>query len=553
MALSSELVAKVTAWIADDPDESTASHAQRLLDDSQRGDEFAQRELETCFGEFLQFGTAGLRGPLGPGPSCMNRAVVIRAARGLINYLVKQDARRIVVGYDARHRSIDFALDTVSIAAAAGLEAILLPRALPTPVLAFAIRSLEADAGVMVTASHNPANDNGYKVYLGDGSQIIPPQDGEIASEISSVVSAREVPMSDDWESADESVIDEYISSCVAMLDTSAPRKIRIAYTPLHGVGFETLAKVFEAAAMGTVDVVEAQAHPDPDFPTVAFPNPEEAGATDALLTLAAAHDCDIAIANDPDADRCALAAKNPDGTWRLLRGDEVGALLGWWTIRRSGVFGLPRPTGTFAASIVSATLLHKMAVRNGLKYQSTLTGFKWIAKIPDLTFGYEEALGYCVDADSVRDKDGISAALRLAELAAWLLATNQTVATLLDDIAREYGLHATDQLSVRMTNLADIPAAVNRLRANPPATLAGREVTTAFDLKNGFEGLPPTDGFLLAFEGGRVIVRPSGTEPKLKCYLEVVVEGNNVENSRIEADGLMAQLKSEMKSALGL
>jgi phosphomannomutase len=216
-------------------------------------------------------------------------------------------------------------------------------------------------------------------------------------------------------------------------------------------------------------------------------------------------------------------------------------------------VFGLPRPTGTFAASIVSATLLHKMAVRNGLKYQSTLTGFKWIAKIPDLTFGYEEALGYCVDADSVRDKDGISAALRLAELAAWLLANNQTVATLLDDIAREYGLHATDQLSVRMTNLADIPAAVNRLRANPPATLAGREVTTAFDLKNGFEGLPPTDGFLLAFEGGRVIVRPSGTEPKLKCYLEVVVEGNNVENSRIEADGLMAQLKSEMQSALGL
>ncbi len=553
MALSSELVSKVTAWIADDPDESTASHAQRLLDDSQRGDEFAQRELETCFGEFLQFGTAGLRGPLGPGPSCMNRAVVIRAARGLINYLVKQDARRIVVGYDARHRSIDFALDTVSIAAAAGLEAILLPRALPTPVLAFAIRSLDADAGVMVTASHNPANDNGYKVYLGDGSQIIPPQDGEIASEISAVVSAREVPMSDDWISADESVIDEYISSCVAVLDASAPRKIRIAYTPLHGVGFETLAKVFDAAAMGTIDVVEAQAQPNPDFPTVAFPNPEEAGATDALLALAAAHDCDIAIANDPDADRCALAAKNHDGTWRLLRGDEVGALLGWWTIKRCAVFGLPQPTGTFAASIVSANLLHKMAACHGLKYQSTLTGFKWIAKIPDLTFGYEEALGYCVDADSVRDKDGITAALRLAELAAWLLANNQTVATLLDDIAREYGLHATDQLSVRMSNLADIPAAVNRLRAHPPATLAGREVTTAFDLKNGFEGLPPTDGFLLAFEGGRVIVRPSGTEPKLKCYLEVVVEGNNVENSRIEADGLMAQLKSEMQSALGL
>ena len=553
MAVSAELSARVTAWIADDPDESTAAAAQSLLNRADAGDISAEQELAQCFGEFLQFGTAGLRGPLGPGPSCMNRAVVIRAARGLVNYMLTQGSSKIVVGYDARHRSVDFALDTVSIAAAAGLEAVLLPRALPTPVLAYAVRALGADAGVMVTASHNPAKDNGYKVYLGDGSQIIPPQDGEIAAEIALVTSALDVPMSDEWVSADESLVDDYIASCVRVLAADAPRNIRIAYTPLHGVGYETLAKVLESASMGQLDVVEAQAEPDPDFPTVAFPNPEEAGATDLLLALAHDIDADIAIANDPDADRCAMAAKDHDGEWRLLRGDEVGALLGWWTISRSGEFGLPAPRGTLAASIVSATLLEKMALRNGFKYQSTLTGFKWIAKIPDLTFGYEEALGYCVDAASVRDKDGISAALRLAELAAWLKSQNRTVAQLLDDIAREYGLHVTDQLSVRMNNLADIPAAVNRLRSNPPSTLAGRDVTLAFDLKNGFNGLPPTDGYLLSFEGGRVIVRPSGTEPKLKCYLEVIVDNDDIAAARDIAAATVAQLKTEMKAVLGV
>lgn len=272
MAVSAELRARVTAWIADDPDESTAAAAQSLLNRADAGDISAEQELAHCFGDFLQFGTAGLRGPLGPGPSCMNRAVVIRAARGLVNYMLTQGSSKIVVGYDARHRSVDFALDTVSIAAAAGLEAVLLPRALPTPVLAYAVRALGADAGVMVTASHNPANDNGYKVYLGDGSQIIPPQDGEIAAEIARVTSALDVPMSDEWVSADESLVDDYIASCVRVLAADAPRNIRIAYTPLHGVGYETLAKVFESASMGQLDVVHAQAEPDPDFPTVAFP-----------------------------------------------------------------------------------------------------------------------------------------------------------------------------------------------------------------------------------------------------------------------------------------
>jgi phosphomannomutase len=304
---------------------------------------------------------------------------------------------------------------------------------------------------------------------------------------------------------------------------------------------------------MGNLAVVASQAQPDPDFPTVAFPNPEEAGATDALLALAQEINADIAIANDPDADRCAMGARDHDGNWRLLRGDEVGALLGWWTIKRAEVFATPAPTGTFAASIVSATLLESIASKHGLKYQSTLTGFKWIAKISDLCFGYEEALGYCVDADSVRDKDGISAALRLAELAAWLKANSTSVAELLDDIAREYGLHQTDQLSVRMSNLADIPAAVNRLRTAPPTQLGGRAVTLAFDLKDGFNGLPPTDGYLLQLEGGRVIVRPSGTEPKLKCYLEVVVHNSDVAAAKAEALATLAAVKQELAAVLGL
>lgn len=553
MTVSPVLEAQVRAWVEDDPDESTAQRAMHLLTAAQTGDAHAEAELTTCFGEFLQFGTAGLRGPLGPGPSCMNRAVVIRAAAGLVNYLLTHNATRIVVGYDARHRSDDFARDTVSIAAAAGLEAILLPRALPTPVLAYAIRALNADAGVMVTASHNPANDNGYKVYLGDGSQIIPPQDGEIAAEIAAIGSARAVPMADTWNVANESVVSHYIDACAAVLAAAAPRDVRIAYTPLHGVGNETLLKVFGQVGYSDIHVVASQAEPNPDFPTVAFPNPEEAGATDLLLALAAEVNADIAIANDPDADRCAMAAKDNQGQWRLLRGDEVGALLGWWTIERASAFNEARPTGTFAASIVSATLLQSLAQRHGLKYQSTLTGFKWIAKIPDLTFGYEEALGYCVDADSVRDKDGISAALRLAELAAWLKARGSSVAALLDEIAAEYGLHHTDQLSVRMANLADIPAAVNRLRTSPPSTVGGRAVLASIDMKDGYRGLPPTDGFVLEVEGGRIIVRPSGTEPKLKCYIEVVLHSSDITQARKDAHAAVAAMKVDISRALGL
>jgi phosphomannomutase len=550
--MNHDLIEKVERWIADDPDETTATHAQQVLDDAKSGDEQAVAQLTAWFGDLLQFGTAGLRGPIAPGPSCMNRAVVMRAAQGLINYLLKNGGKRIVVGYDARHRSIDFALDTVELAAASGLEAILLPRTLPTPVLAFAVRYLKADAGVMVTASHNPPQDNGYKVYLGDGSQIVPPQDADIAAEIAAINSVKDLPRAESWELADEAVVEAYINSAAATFEMAGLPQVQAVYTPLHGVGYETLVATVKTAALAELSVVVEQSEPDPDFPTVAFPNPEEAGATDLLLELASLKNADIAIANDPDADRCAAAIKD-GATWRLLRGDEVGVLLGWWSIKRNELLGRPKLSGVFAASIVSSTMLSKIATAHNLEYQGTLTGFKWIAKVPNLIFGYEEALGYCVDPQSVGDKDGISAAIRLLELTAWLKSESKTFPQLLDELATTYGLHMTDQLSVRMQDLAAIPAAVSRLRSTPPSTVGGLSVTQVVDLAKGWNDLPPTDGILLLLEGGQVIARPSGTEPKLKCYLEVQITTDDVAADRAKAQEILAAMKIDMAKALGV
>ncbi len=550
--MNHDLIEKVERWIADDPDETTATHAQQVLDDAKSGDQQAVAQLTAWFGDLLQFGTAGLRGPIAPGPSCMNRAVVMRAAQGLINYLLKNGGKKIVVGYDARHRSIDFALDTVELAAASGLEAILLPRTLPTPVLAFAVRYLKADAGVMVTASHNPPQDNGYKVYLGDGSQIVPPQDADIAAEIAAIISVKNLPRAENWELADEAVVQAYINSAAATFEITGLPSVNAVYTPLHGVGYETLVATVKTAGLAELSVVVEQSEPDPDFPTVAFPNPEEAGATDLLLELANLQNADIAIANDPDADRCAAAIKD-GATWRLLRGDEVGVLLGWWSIKRNELMGRPKLSGVFAASIVSSTMLSKIATAHNLEYQGTLTGFKWIAKVPNLVFGYEEALGYCVDPQSVGDKDGISAAIRLLELTAWLKSESKTFPQLLDELATTYGLHMTDQLSVRMQDLAAIPAAVSRLRSTPPTTVGGLSVSQVVDLAKGWNGLPPTDGILLLLEGGQVIARPSGTEPKLKCYLEVQIATNDVTANRAKAQEILAAMKIDMAKALGV
>ncbi|MFE1258314.1 phospho-sugar mutase [Streptomyces fungicidicus] len=539
------LIAQAQAWLAEDPDPDTREELARLID---AGD---HAELTARFSGTLQFGTAGLRGELGAGPMRMNRSVVIRAAAGLAAYLKKQGHTDglVVIGYDARHKSRDFAEDTAAVMTGAGLRAAVLGRPLPTPVLAFAIRHLNAVAGVEVTASHNPPRDNGYKVYLGDGSQIVPPADAEIAAEIEAVASLATVPRPTEGPlTLDDGVLDAYLARTDAVLAKGSPRTARTVYTAMHGVGKDTLLAAFARAGFPTPDLVTEQADPDPEFPTVAFPNPEEPGAMDLAFAKARETDPDLVIANDPDADRCAAAVK--DGAdWRMLRGDEVGALLAAHLVRRGA-------TGTFAESIVSSSLLGRIAEKAGLPHVETLTGFKWIARAEGLRYGYEEALGYCVDPDGVRDKDGITAALLLTELASELKEENRTLLGLLDDLAVEHGLHATDQLSVRVQDLSLIAAAMRRLRDHPPTELAGLRITRTEDLTEGTDTLPPTDGLRYTLDGARVIVRPSGTEPKLKCYLEVVVPvatKADLPAARTKATTLLDDIKRDLSRSAGI
>jgi phosphomannomutase len=499
--------ADVEAWIADDVDPAAAAELQALLD---TGDD---AELADRFAAPLEFGTAGLRGPLRAGPNGMNRTVVCRAAAGLAAWLVDQGLRGapVVVGFDARYGSHNFARDSAAIFAAAGFDARLMPRVLPTPVLAFAVQHLNAAAGVMVTASHNPPQDNGYKVYTADGAQIVPPTDREIEAAIEAVPSAKAIPLNGDGVTVlGEDIVIAYVDAIAGLVE-GGPRELRIVHTAMHGVGTRTVRAVLDRAGFADVTPVPQQAQPDPDFPTVAFPNPEEPGALDLALALARERNADIVIANDPDADRCAVAVPtDADGGWRMLRGDEVGVLLADWLLSL-GV------RGTYATTIVSSSMLGALAAKHGVGYAETLTGFKWISRAaPDLVFGYEEALGYAVAPDLVRDKDGVSAALRVAELAARLKADGSTLLARLDELAAEYGRYATDQVSVRVDDLSIIDDTMRRLRATPPATLLDQAVAVE-DL------LPATDGLRWRWPGGRVVVRPSGTEPKLKAYLEVV------------------------------
>ena len=546
-----EVLDRARAWLDEDPDPDTRAELAALLERADAADRAAVADVADRFAGRLEFGTAGLRGTLGAGPNRMNRAVVIRAAAGLAAYLRAHGGSSVVVGYDARHKSDQFARDTCAVMVGAGLRAMVLPRPLPTPVLAFAIRHLGADAGVMVTASHNPPQDNGYKVYLGDGAQIVPPTDTEISAAIDAVGALDSVPLADaGWQTLDETVLDAYVARAAAVARPDGPREVTIVYTPLHGVGGEVMRRVLDATGFPHPAAVEQQADPDPDFPTVSFPNPEEPGAIDLALELAGRSSADLVIANDPDADRCAVAAPTPDG-WQMLRGDEVGALLATYLIARE-----PGLSGVFACSIVSSSLLGKIAGRHGIAYAETLTGFKWIGRIDGLRFGYEEALGYCVDPDAVRDKDGVSAAVLIAELAATLRAEGRGLANALDDIARGYGLHATDQLSVRVADLAQIDTVMERLRTTPPSTLGGRTVEEVDDLSLGVGGLPPTEGvrYWLA-ESARVIVRPSGTEPKIKCYLEVVIEAadGDVAAAREAAAGHLTAIKADLAAAAGI
>ncbi len=513
-----ELLDEVEAWMDQDPDEETRGELRGLLAGLLKSSEAAAayEGLADRFDGTLEFGTAGLRGELGAGPNRMNRVVVARAAAGLAAYLLAKGHAEepVVIGYDARHNSDAFARDTAEVMTGAGLRAQVLPRPLPTPVLAFMIRHLGACAGVMVTASHNPPRDNGYKVYLGDGSQITPPADAEIAAEIAAVGPVDELPRGEEWETLDDAELDAYLDRAALVVSPDTPRELKIVSTALHGVGGEVLAVAFERAGFARPIAVPQQQAPDPAFPTVAFPNPEEPGAIDLALALAAEQDADLVIANDPDADRCAVAVPTAEGGWRMLRGDEVGALLGAAIAERT-------QSGVFATTIVSSSLLGKIAAAHGLEYRETLTGFKWIAKIPGLTFGYEEALGYCVDPDGVRDKDGITAALVIAEHVASLKAAGKSVLERLAEVYARYGTHLTDQLSLRVTDLASMPRMMSELRQDPPKQLGGLAVQRVDDLSQGSDTLPPTDGLRFVLDGARVVVRPSGTEPKLKCYLE--------------------------------
>ena len=530
---------EVLDWIANDTDPDTASLLSKWLSENN------ETELRKSFNGFLEFGTAGLRGPIRPGPSGMNRAVVGRAAAGIVAYMKERNLTSVVIGRDARYGSEDFTFETAEIMSGAGMKVYVLPRPLPTPVLAFAANELQCDVGIMVTASHNPPQDNGYKVYLGGtvdgihyrGSQIVSPTDEAIAEKIDAVTSLKSQPRGKVWEVLGEEIVEKYVNRTASLAGT--PGTLRIIYTAMHGVGTQTLQQVFHKAGFASPILVEAQAAPDPDFPTVAFPNPEEPGAIDLALETARSFDAHLVIANDPDADRCAAAINDPVTGWRMLRGDELGAIFAESIARKID-------SGIFANSIVSSSIVKKIAGHYNLQFKETLTGFKWLAKIENLTFGYEEALGYAVDAVTVNDKDGISAAITLAQIATDLAAEGKTLLDLLDEIWARHGFHATEQISIRLSDLSKVGVILGGLRSNPPTEIAGRAVTSIDDLAKPTDGLPPTDGIRIWLDGGvRIIIRPSGTEAKMKCYIEAI------ERDSKAATVVLDQLRPPLKELL--
>jgi phosphomannomutase len=623
VAVDAELGAKVEAWIADDPDPVDRAELMTLLDHAAAAEEEAAEEaggpsggdpstvddiialvtagdaqeaasqLEDRFAGRLTFGTAGLRGQIGAGPNRMNRAVVRAATSAVAAWLSDPAAPRapisppppaspptgslsVVVGCDARHRSAEFAAEAARVLAAAGIRVHVLPRPCPTPLVAFAVRHLAASAGIMITASHNPRTDNGYKLYLSDGAQVIPPVDADIEARIATLGSLLDIPTA----TLDSPLIirqggeiaDAYLTAITGQApeperpagdaepsepagrEPADPESLRVVYTPMHGVAGDLLLRTIRQAGFPRPHVVTVQGQPDPDFPTAAFPNPEEPTSLALALADAKALDADLVLANDPDGDRLAVAVPEPDtrrkhrdlpgtgiledGRWRILTGDQVGALLGAYLLARFPRAPHQRTTGPqplVATSIVSSTLLSEIAAKAGAAYRETLTGFKWIARAGDtapgtrFVFGYEEAIGYAV-GDAVRDKDGIGAALAFLRLATDAARAGRSVLDLYDDLEREHGVHLTSQLSLNVPGTAEV---MRRLRATPPATLGGHQVDASTDYSTTAGGLPPSD--VLSFRVGqdRVVIRPSGTEPKIKAYIEVV--------ERVPAGGLTA------------
>ncbi len=548
MSLSSALRDEAFRWMADDPDPDTKLELQRVVAAAMGGTPGAVEDLADRMDGTLAFGTAGLRGPVRAGSNGMSRAVVLRATAGVAEWLRHKGhaGGTVVVGRDARHGSAEFMAAAAGVLSAAGFSVLTMPGPLPTPVTAFLVRSLGAVAGIQITASHNPPADNGYKVYTGiddpAGSQIVPPDDRLIEAGIRGAPAARSVPVAEGAVPVSDAQVDSYLSH-VAALPRGAARDLRVVLTPMHGVGGDTALEALRRAGFTDVSLVGEQASPDPDFPTVAFPNPEEPGASDLLLAFAESSGADLAIALDPDADRCALGARFPDG-WRMLRGDETGTLLGAHVL--STLDRVAHPDPLVASTIVSSSLLGPVAAAMGARHAETLTGFKWLVRAGQgLVFAYEEALGVCVDPAAVQDKDGISASVLAADLAATLKATGRSLPDALDDLAVAHGVYLTDQVALRFTDVAGIRPMVAALRAEPPATLGGVAVT----------GDVPADDILrLRAEGLRVVVRPSGTEPKVKAYLEVVEPVGSPEAlpaARAAAARRMADLRDEVAGLL--
>ena len=595
-----EAIVAATEWIGGDPDPADRAALQALIDRASGGDAAARAELADAMAGPLVFGTAGLRGRVGAGRNRMNTAVVTTATAGLCTVLKQRlgPGFRVAIGYDARHRSAQFARTVAQVVVAAGGRASLLPRALPTPLLAFAVKRLAADAGVMITASHNPPADNGYKVYLGPrlapdglpGAQLVEPVDRQIQAAIAAAGPASGVLVADlgpsdaaqaaqpsggrpagtsrstsaaGFELLGEQIVADYCAAAAELLTdlrrrtgwTTGLAGLRVVLTAMHGVGTEVAARVLRGAGLTDLHLVAAQCAPDPDFPTVAFPNPEEPGALDLAIETARTVDADLVVALDPDADRCSLAvpdAASPAG-WRQLTGDQYGALLG----ELIGLAHAGEQGSCLARSIVSGSLLDRIAERHGLSAAQTLTGFKWIARAPGIVYGYEEAIGYCVNPEVVRDKDGITAALAACLLAAELKRAGSSLLARWDELACKYGLYWTAPLSFRVREPALIEQGLARLAAKPPQTLAGSPVIEFSDLAEGYRGLPPAKGYRLQTAADdRVVVRPSGTEPKLKCYLEVVcpvADPAALPAAERAASERIAQIKRELGELLGL
>jgi phosphomannomutase len=540
--LPRELRNRAFAWITDDVDADSRDELETVLAHAMHGERGAVAELAERMSGPLEFGTAGLRGPVRAGPNGMNTAVVVRTTAGVVAWLAQhgETGQIVIIGRDARHGSERFATAAAEVLYAAGFDARLLPGPLPTPVLAFAVKHLGAAAGIQITASHNPPADNGYKLYDDSGAQIVPPSDGEIETAIAETPGAVHVARTPGAPVVGDDLLGAYLDK-VAELPRGSARELRVVATALHGVGADVLTRALAQAGFTDIHLVAQQAEPDPDFPTVSFPNPEEPGATDLLLALASEVDADLAIALDPDADRCALGVRQRDGSWRMLRGDETGVLLGAHILSTTDSVN-----PLVATTIVSSSMLGQVAAAHGARYAETLTGFKWLTRAGEgLIYAYEEALGLCVNPDFVRDKDGIAAAVLACDFAATLRAAGRSLLDVLDDLAARHGVYLTDQLSLRVTDLTVRTKLMDALRTTAPAQLAGTVVATE-DL------LPATDALRITGDGLRVVIRPSGTEPKLKTYLQVTHPVTaSLAEARQAAGDRLAALRADVEALL--